>query len=42
MKIEAANMVFAHDGEINGDEIRFTMKPSGEFPGSTVTAKKVK
>jgi len=42
VKIEAANMVFAHDGEIDGDEIRFTMKPSGEFPGSTVTAKKVK
>ena len=35
-------MVFAHEGEIKGEEIQLTMKPSGEFPGSTVLAKKVK
>lgn len=33
---------FAHEGEIKGDEIQLTMKPSGEFPGSSVVAKKVK
>jgi len=42
VKIEAAKMVFAHEGEIKGEEIRFTMKPSGEFPGSVVTARRVK
>jgi hypothetical protein len=42
VKIEAANMTFAHEGEVSGDEIRFTMKPSGEFPGSTVVAKRIK
>ncbi|HXK02168.1 MAG TPA: hypothetical protein VMS37_07180 [Verrucomicrobiae bacterium] len=42
VKIAAANMVFAHEGEIKEEEIRFTMKPSGEFPGSVVTAKRVK
>jgi len=30
------------DREIHGDEIQLTMKPSGEFPGSTVVAKRVK
>ena len=35
-------IVFAHEGKISGDEIQLTMKPSGEFPGSTVVAKKVK
>ncbi len=35
-------ITFAHEGEIKGEEIHFTMKPSGEFPGSTVVAKKVK
>jgi len=35
-------MVFAHEGEIKGEEIQMTMKPSGEFPGSTLVAKKVK
>jgi hypothetical protein len=42
VQMDAANMVFAHEGEIKGEEIQFTMKPSGEFPGSTVTARKVK
>ena len=42
VKIEGANMTFAHEGKIAGDEIQFTMKPSGEFPGATVTAKRVK
>ena len=37
-----ADLVFAHEGTISGEEIQFTMKPSGEFPGSTVLAKKVK
>ena len=37
-----AGLVFAHEGEIHGDEIQLTMKPSGEFPGSTVVAKKIK
>jgi hypothetical protein len=35
-------MTFAHEGKIDGDQIQLTMKPSGEFPGSTVVAKKVK
>jgi len=35
-------LTFAHEGEIKGDEIQLTMKPSGEFPGSSVVAKKVK
>ncbi len=35
-------LTFAHEGKIEGDSIQFTMKPSGEFPGSTVIAKKVK
>jgi hypothetical protein len=33
---------FVHEGKIDGDEIQLTMKPSGEFPGSTVVAKRVK
>lgn len=32
----------AHEGTVKGDEIQFTMKPSGEFPGATLVAKKVK
>ncbi len=40
--VSAAGMTFAHEGKINGDEIRLTMKPSGEFPGSTLIAKRVK
>ena len=35
-------MTFAHEGKIAGDEIQLTMKPSGEFPGSDVVAKRVK
>ena len=35
-------LTFAHEGKIDRDEIQLTMKPSGEFPGSTVTAKTVK
>ena len=35
-------MTFAHEGKIDGDQIELTMKPSGEFPGSTVIANKVK
>ena len=35
-------MTFAHDGTVKGDEIQLAMKPSGEFPGATVVAKKVK
>ena len=42
VKVEANGMVFAHEGKINGDEIQLTMKPSGEFPGTTVVAKRVK
>jgi hypothetical protein len=38
----AGRMTFAHEGKIAGDQIELTMKPSGEFPGSTVVAKKVK
>ena len=37
-----ANITFAHEGTIKGDEIQLTMKPSGEFPGSSVVAKRVK
>jgi hypothetical protein len=37
-----ATIVFAHEGTIKGEEIELTMKPSGEFPGATVVAKKVK
>jgi hypothetical protein len=42
VKIDAANLTFAHEGKIKGDEIELTMKPSGEFPGATVIAKRVK
>ena len=43
MKIDAnGGMTFAHEGTIGGDEIQLTMKPFGEFPGSTVVAKRVK
>ena len=35
-------MVFVHEGKLKGEEIEFEMKPSGEFPGSTVIAKKAK
>jgi hypothetical protein len=33
---------FVHEGKIDGDEIQLTMKPTGEFPGSTVVARRVK
>jgi hypothetical protein len=39
---ENGGMVFAHEGKIKGDEIQFTMKPSGEFPGTTVLAKRAR
>jgi hypothetical protein len=42
VKMDAAGMTFAHGGRIAGDEIQLAMKPSGEFPGSTVVAKRVK
>lgn len=35
-------MTFAHEGTIKGDEIQLKMKPSGEFPGADVVAKRVK
>jgi len=35
-------MTFAHESTIGGDEIQLTMKPSEEFPGSDVVAKRVK
>jgi len=35
-------LTFAHEGTLKGDEIQFEMKPSGEFPGSRVVAKKDK
>jgi hypothetical protein len=38
----AAGITFVHEGTIKGDEIQLTMKPSGEFPGSSVVAKRVK
>ena len=38
----AGGMTFAHEGTIAGDEIQLSMKPSGEFPGSDVVAKRVK
>ncbi len=41
VKIEAAGMTFVHEGKIDGSEIQLTMKPSGDFPGSTIVAKKV-
>jgi hypothetical protein len=37
-----ANITFAHEGKIEGDQIQLTMKPSGEFPGSTVVARRAK
>jgi hypothetical protein len=37
-----ADITFVHEGTIKGDEIQLTMKPSGEFPGSSVVAKRVK
>jgi hypothetical protein len=43
VKVDAnGGMTFAHAGNIAGDEIQLTMKPSGEFPGSTLVAKRVK
>jgi len=39
---EGGSMTIAHEGTIIGDEIPLTMKPSGEFPGATVVAKRVK
>jgi hypothetical protein len=43
VKIDAnGGMTFAHEGKINGDQLQLTMKPSGEFPGSTVVAKRAK
>jgi hypothetical protein len=38
----SGGMVFAHEGKLKGEQIEFTMKPSGEFPGATVVASKVK
>lgn len=38
----SGKIAFPHEGTIKGDEIQLVMKPSGEFPGSTVTAKRVK
>ena len=35
-------MTFAHEGKVKGDELELTMKPSGEFPGATVIATRVK
>jgi hypothetical protein len=35
-------LTFVHEGTVKGEEMELAMKPSGEFPGSTVTAKKVK
>jgi len=40
--VKLGEMNFAHEGKISADEIQFAMKPSGEFPGTTVTAKRVK
>jgi hypothetical protein len=42
VKVDVAGVTFVHEGKINGDEIQLTMKPTGEFPGSTVVAKRVK
>lgn len=42
VKIEAAGLTFAHEGKIDGEQLQLTMKPSGEFPGATVVATKVK
>ena len=39
---ENGGMVFAHEGKLKGDEIHFTMKPSGEFPGTTVVARRAR
>jgi len=38
--VEKNGVTFAHEGKINADEIQVTMKPFGEFPGSTVVAKR--
>jgi hypothetical protein len=35
-------MTFAHEGKVKGEELELTMKPSGEFPGATVIATRVK
>ncbi|MBZ5584828.1 MAG: hypothetical protein LAQ30_21985 [Acidobacteriia bacterium] len=42
VKIDAAGITFTHEGKVSADEIQLTMKPSGEFPGATVIAKRVK
>ena len=36
------SVTFAHEGKIVSGEIQLTMKPSGEFPGATVVAKRVR
>ena len=41
-KIGTADTTVVWKGKIAGDEIQRTMKPSGEFPGSSVVAKLVK
>jgi hypothetical protein len=43
VKMDAnGSTAFAHEGKIDGDEIHLTMKPAGEFPGSTVVVKRLK
>src|ERR1035437_9202055 len=42
VKIGANGMTFAHEGKVKGEELELTMKPSGEFPGATVIATRVK
>ena len=40
--VEKVGVVLRHEGKIVGNEIQLEMKPVGEFPGSTVVAKRVK
>jgi hypothetical protein len=42
VKIADTGVVFAHTGKLSGDEISFTIEPSGEFPGAKTVAKRVK
>ena len=42
VNVEKVGVVLRHEGKIVGNEIQLEMKPVGEFPGSTVVAKRVK
>ena len=42
LKVPGSDMKFAHEGTAKGEEIEFTIKPCGDFPGAKVVAKRTK